>query len=100
MKLLIRQFSPFSYNSNPLRFKYLPQHHILENAQPMSLLPQYKLSLSQPCQATDRTNFQFILILIYFDTDGKTKYSENGLVAGTPQIYSALNFLMHVVSIS
>jgi len=100
MKLLIRQFYPFSYYSNPLRSKYLPQHHILENAQPMSVLPQYKPSFTQPCQATSKTNFLFILIVIYFETDGKTKYSENGLVVGTPQIYSALNFLMHVVSIS
>lgn len=100
MKLLIKQFSPFSYYSNPLRSKYVLQHHILENAQPLFLPQQQKQSFTQPCQSTGKTTFLFILILIFFDTDGKTKYSENELVAGTPQIYSALNFLMHVILIS
>ena len=44
MKLLIKQFSPFSNYSNPLRSSYLPEHLILENAQPMFLSNRNQVS--------------------------------------------------------
>jgi len=63
----------------------------------MFLPQQWGPSFTQRCQETGKTTLVFLLILIFSVTDGKTKYAENGLVAGTPQIYSALNFLVHVV---